>query len=78
MEVKNKVYGLQAWGKITTAFETKEDVEDYLRICKNIVSCYNPNNDSWSTSGEFSIIPIDRALTKNIGFYPYAKNCNKD
>lgn len=78
MEIKNKVYGLKAWNRITTLFRTKEDVEDYLKICKNVVCCYNPNADNWSTSGEFSIIPIDETSVKNVGFYPFSKNCNEN
>lgn len=78
MEIKNKIYGLKAWNRITTFFRTKEDVEDYLRICKNVVCCYNPNDDSWSTSGEFSIIPIDETLVKDVRFYPLSKNCNEN
>ena len=55
-------------------FETKEEVEKYLCNCGNIVSCYNPNNDSWTTSGEFSILPIDREYVDKFKLYLYGKN----
>lgn len=78
IEETNKVYALKAWDTFTTVFKTKEDVEDYLKICKNVICCYNPNDDNWSTSGDFSIIPVDRTLVNGIRFYPYAKNCNEN
>lgn len=77
-ENNNKIYGLYAWNKFTCAFETKEEVEKYLCNCGNIVSCYNPNNDSWTTSGEFSILPIDREYIDKFKLYLYEKNCNKE
>ena len=69
VEKTNQKYGLFAYGKFTTIFETKEDVEDYLRVCGNIVSCYNPNNDSWSTSSDFKIIPIADVFTYGLPVY---------
>jgi len=69
VETVNHKYGLYAWGRITTIFETKEDVEDYLRVCGNIVSCYNPNKDSWTTSGDFQIFPIADIFTYGIPVY---------
>ena len=72
----NKVYGIYAWNKFTMAFETKEDVEDYLQLCGNIVSCYNPYEDSWTTSGDFVILPIDRVYAKGLGLSFHKKNCN--
>lgn len=77
MEVDNKVYGLKAWGKFTTAFETKEDVEDYLKICQNVISIYNPNEDSWNTSGEFSILPLRKEFVDTLKLH-YYKSCNEN
>lgn len=79
IEELNKVYGLYFQNNITTAFETKEDVEDYLCSCGNVISCYNPNEDNWTTSGEFNIIPIDRvyAFGLNVPFYR-KQNCNEN
>lgn len=67
----NKVYGIYAWDKFTMAFNSKEEVENYLQLCGNIVSCYNPQLDNWTTSGNFTILPIDRIYANglNIPFY---------
>ena len=61
MEVENinKTYGyIDKDNNLVMAFESKKDVEDFLRERSDIVSCYNPNNDSWTTSGNFRIIVI--------------------
>ena len=65
----NKVYGAYSSesNKFVLAFDTKEDVEDYLQLCGNIFSCYNPHEDSWTTSGDFVILPIDRVYANGLG-----------
>lgn len=73
MELTNKVYGVYAWNKITTLFRNKQEVEDYLKLCGNVLSCYNPNNDSWNTDHDFSIIPVDKEAMRLLGmnyYYP--------
>lgn len=71
MEVeKTKLkYGLYVYGRITTVFETKEDVEDYLQICGNVISCYDPNKDKWTTSSDFEIFPIADMFTVGVPIY---------
>ena len=73
MELTNKVYGVYAWNKITTLFRNKEEVEDYLKLCGNITSCYNPPYDKWTTDHDFSIIPVDKEAMRLLGltyYYP--------
>ena len=80
MEIKecNKIYGLYYHDKFTYAFEIKEDVEDYLKSCKNVISCYNPPYDYWSTANDFKIVPIDRTYALGLKIPFYKKNCNQE
>lgn len=74
----NKVYGVYSFesNKFVLAFDTKEDVEDYLQLCGTIVSCYNPHEDSWTTSGGFVILPIDRVYANGLRLSFHKKICN--
>ena len=71
IEVKNKVYGIHSWNRITTLFKTKEEVEKYLRLSKNIISCYDPNRDCWTTDHYFTIVPVDKNVMKDLGVRYY-------
>lgn len=71
IEVTNKVYGIHSWGRITILFKTREEVEKYLQLSKNVVSCYNPNNDSWTTDHNFTIVPVDKNVMRDLGVSYY-------
>lgn len=71
IETINKVYGIYAWNRITTLFKTKEEVEKYLELSKNIISCYNPNRDYWTTDHFFTIVPVDKNVMKDLGIRFY-------
>lgn len=71
IEATNKVYGIYAWNRITTLFKTKEEVEKYLELSKNIISCYNPNRDYWTTDHYFTIVPVDKNVMKDLGVHFY-------
>ena len=73
MELNNKVYGLYSWNKITTLFRNMQEVENYLKLCGNICSCYNPPYDKWTTDHDFTIIPVDKEAMRLLGlsyYYP--------
>jgi len=79
IETANKVYGIYAWNRITTLFKTKEEVEKYLKLSKNVISCYNPNNDSWTTDHHFAIVPVDKNVMKYLGIsYYFEPDLNVD
>lgn len=71
IEITNKVYGIYAWNRITTLFKTKEEVEKYLKLSKNVISCYNPNRDYWTTDHYFTIVPVDKNVMKDLGVHFY-------
>ena len=71
IEAINKVYGIHSWGRITTLFKTREEVEKYLQLSKNVISCYNPNNDSWTTDHYFTIVPVDKNVMRDLGVFDY-------
>lgn len=71
IEAINKVYGIYAWDRITTLFKTKEEVEKYLKLSKNVISCYNPNIDTWTTDHYFTIVPVDKNVMKDLGVRYY-------
>lgn len=71
IEATNKVYGIYAWNRITTLFKTKEEVEKYLELSKNAISCYNPNRDYWTTDHYFTIVPVDKNVMKDSGVHFY-------
>ena len=71
IEAINKVYGIHSWGRITILFKTREEVEKYLQLSKNVVSCYNPNNDSWTTDHNFTIVPVDKNVMRDLGVSYY-------
>ena len=79
IEAINKVYGIHSWGRITTLFKTREEVEKYLQLSKNVISCYNPNNDSWTTDHHFTIVPVDKNVMRDLGvFYYFDSDLNAD
>ena len=73
IEATDKVYGLyvSTWNKITTLFRNNQEVEDYLKLCGNVTSCYNPPYDKWTTNHDFSIVPIDKELMQLLGISYY-------
>ena len=79
IEAINKVYGIHSWGRITTLFKTREEVEKYLQLSKNVISCYNPNNDSWTTDHHFTNVPVDKNVMRDLGvFYYFDSDLNAD
>ena len=79
IEAINKVYGIHSWGRITTLFKTREEVEKYLQLSKNVISCYNPNNDSWTTDHYFTIVPVDKNVMRDLGvLYYFDSDLNVD
>ena len=75
IKVTDKIYGLYvpSWNKITTLFRNNQEVEDYLKLYGNVISCYNPPYDKWTTDRDFSIIPVDKEAMRLLGmsfYYP--------